>query len=147
MPRSTSSCTTRRSGYSCTPSIHCGACRRTSRGVPTPPPSRRRTTTGTARAARPPRVPPCPPFPSSAVAAGLIARRLLQAAAALLVVLLVVFACLLTTGDPVEMLAPPEASERDKASIRQAYGLDRPLVYQFGAFVWRAARGDFGRSL
>jgi peptide/nickel transport system permease protein len=81
------------------------------------------------------------------VAAGLIARRLLQAGAALLVVLLVVFVCLLTTGDPVEMLAPPEASERDKAMIRQAYGLDRPLLYQFGVFVWRAARGDFGRSL
>ena len=73
------------------------------------------------------------------MAAGLIARRLLQAAAALLVVLLVVFVCLLTTGDPVEMLAPPEATARDKAMIRQAYGLDRPPV-QFGVFVWRAAR-------
>ena len=80
------------------------------------------------------------------MAAGLVARRLLQAAAALLAVLLVVFVCLLTTGDPVEMLAPPEASERDKAMIRQAYGLDRPLLVQFGLFVWRAARGDFGRS-
>jgi ABC-type dipeptide/oligopeptide/nickel transport system permease component len=80
------------------------------------------------------------------VAVGLIARRLLQAAAALLVVLLVVFVCLLTTGDPVEMLAPPEATERDKAMIRQAYGLDRSFLYQFGVFVWRAARGDFGRS-
>src|SRR5204863_4456354 len=72
---------------------------------------------------------------------------LLQAAAAMLVVLLVVFACLLATGDPVELLAPPEATERDKARLREAYGLDRPVLYQFGAFVWRAARGDFGRSL
>jgi peptide/nickel transport system permease protein len=54
---------------------------------------------------------------------------------------------LITTGDPVEMLSPPEATERDKARIRQVYGLDRPVVYQFGAFVWRAAQGDFGRSL
>jgi len=75
-----------------------------------------------------------------------VLRRLLQAAAAMLVVLLVVFVCLLATGDPVEMLVPPEATERDKANIRQAYGLDRPLLYQFGAFVGRAARGDFGRS-
>jgi peptide/nickel transport system permease protein len=81
------------------------------------------------------------------VAAGLVARRLLQATAALIVVLLVVFACLLATGDPVDLLAPPEATERDKALLRRAYGLDRPVVYQFGAFVWRAARGDFGRSL
>src|SRR5262250_2568038 len=76
-----------------------------------------------------------------------IARRLLQATAALIVVLLVVFACLLATGDPVDLLAPPEATEHDKALLRRAYGLDRPVVYQFGAFVWRAARGDFGRSL
>jgi peptide/nickel transport system permease protein len=77
---------------------------------------------------------------------GVIGRRLFQAAAAMLVVLLVVFVCLLATGDPVEMLVPPEATDRDKARIREAYGLDRPLLYQFGAFVWRAARGDFGRS-
>ena len=75
-----------------------------------------------------------------------VLRRLLQAAAAMFVVLLVVFVCLLATGDPVEMLVPPEATEGDKARIRQAYGLDRPILYQFGAFVGRAARGDFGRS-
>jgi len=77
---------------------------------------------------------------------GVIARRLLQAAVALVAVLLVVFVCLLATGDPVEMLVPPEATDGDKAKIRQAYGLDKPVLYQFGAFVWRAARGDFGRS-
>ena len=81
------------------------------------------------------------------MAAGVVARRVLQATAALIVVLLVVFACLLATGDPVDLLAPPEATEHDKALLRRAYGLDRPVVYQFGAFVWRAARGDFGRSL
>ena len=65
---------------------------------------------------------------------------------ALVAVLLVVFVCLLATGDPVEMLVPPDATDADKARIRHAYGLDRPLLYQFGAFVWRAAQGDFGRS-
>jgi peptide/nickel transport system permease protein len=75
-----------------------------------------------------------------------VLRRLLQAAAAMLVVLLVVFVCLLATGDPVEMLVPPEATDHDKAKIRRTYGLDRPILHQFGAFVGRAARGDFGRS-
>ena len=74
------------------------------------------------------------------------ARRVLQAALAMLAVLLVVFVCLLATGDPVEMLVPPEATDADKAKIRQAYGLDRPVLYQFVVFVSRAARGDFGRS-
>jgi peptide/nickel transport system permease protein len=73
-------------------------------------------------------------------------RRVLQAALAMLAVLLVVFVCLLATGDPVEMLVPPEATDADKARIRRAYGLDRPVLYQFVAFVGRAARGDFGRS-
>jgi peptide/nickel transport system permease protein len=77
----------------------------------------------------------------------LIGHRLAQAVLALVAVLLVVFMCLLATGDPVEMLVPPDATEFDKTQIRQVYGLDRPLLYQFGAFVWRAARGDFGRSL
>jgi ABC-type dipeptide/oligopeptide/nickel transport system permease component len=76
----------------------------------------------------------------------LIARRLVQAAAALVGVLLVVFVCLLATGDPVEMLVPPDATDADKARIRAAYGLDQPLLYQFGAFLWRAGHGDFGRS-
>src|SRR6266508_2217142 len=76
----------------------------------------------------------------------LIARRLIQAVVALIAVLLVVFVCLLATGDPVEMLVPPDATDADKARIRGAYGLDRPILYQFGAFVWRAAQGDFGRS-
>jgi ABC-type dipeptide/oligopeptide/nickel transport system permease component len=75
-----------------------------------------------------------------------ITRRLAQAAVALVAVMLVVFVCLLATGDPVEMLVPPEATEADKAKLRQAYGLDAPVLYQFGAFLWRAARGDFGRS-
>ena len=65
---------------------------------------------------------------------------------ALVAVLLVVFVCLLATGDPVEMLVPPDATEADKARIRRAYGLDQPLFFQFGAFLWRAAQGDFGRS-
>ena len=76
----------------------------------------------------------------------LIARRLVQAFFALVAVLLVVFVCLLATGDPVEMLVPPDATDADKATIRRAYGLDRPVLYQFGAFAWRAVQGDFGRS-
>lgn len=77
----------------------------------------------------------------------LIARRLVQAIVALVSVMFVVFVCLLATGDPVEMLVPPDATEADKEMLRRAYGLDRPLLYQFGAFAWRAVQGDFGRSL
>jgi peptide/nickel transport system permease protein len=76
----------------------------------------------------------------------MIVRRTGQALIAMIGVLLVVFLCLMATGDPVEMLAPPEASAADKALIRQAYGLDRNLMVQFGSFLLRATRGEFGES-
>jgi peptide/nickel transport system permease protein len=58
-----------------------------------------------------------------------------------------VFFCLLATGDPVEMLAPPQATSADKAQMRQQFGLDKPLPYQLGTFLLNAAHGDFGHSL
>jgi len=39
------------------------------------------------------------------------------------------------------------ATAQDIARIRAEYGLDKPLVVQFGHFVWNAARGDFGISI
>jgi ABC-type dipeptide/oligopeptide/nickel transport system permease component len=72
--------------------------------------------------------------------------RLVQTPLALVAVLLVVFLCLASTGDPVDMLAPPEATPADREQIRQAYGLDQPAIVQFGVFLTRAVRGDFGRS-
>jgi ABC-type dipeptide/oligopeptide/nickel transport system permease component len=72
--------------------------------------------------------------------------RLIQTPLALVAVLLVVFMCLASTGDPVDMLAPPEATPADREQIRQAYGLDQPAIVQFGVFLTRAVRGDFGRS-
>lgn len=75
-----------------------------------------------------------------------IVRRLVESPFALVAVLLVVFLCLLATGDPVELLSPPEATAFDKAQIRHAYGLDQPVFTQFAVFLTKAVRGDFGRS-
>src|SRR4051794_1735044 len=75
-----------------------------------------------------------------------VVGRLIQTPLALVAVLLVVFMCLASTGDPVDMLAPPEATPADREQIRQAYGLDQPAIVQFGVFLTRAVRGDFGRS-
>src|SRR5579885_1564140 len=75
-----------------------------------------------------------------------IVARLIQTPIALVAVLRVVFLCLLATGDPVEMLAPPEATAADKEQLRHAYGLDQPAIVQFGVFLTHAVRGDFGRS-
>src|SRR5579875_413649 len=75
-----------------------------------------------------------------------ILRRLIETPLVLLTVLAVVFVCLLVTGDPVDMLAPPEATLQDREQIRRSYHLDEPLVVQFVGFVAKAAQGDFGRS-
>ena len=64
-------------------------------------------------------------------------------AAATLVFLLVH----LVPGDPVEVMLGESARAADKEALRQALGLDRPLVEQYQAFLVGLARGDLGRSL
>ncbi|MBI3978178.1 MAG: ABC transporter permease [Chloroflexi bacterium] len=49
-------------------------------------------------------------------------------------------------SDPARALAGPEADDREVANIRHQLGLDRPFHEQYGAFLWRAVQGDFGRS-
>ena len=75
-----------------------------------------------------------------------VVHRTIDSPIAIFGVLLVVFVFLLTTGDPVEIFVPPEATELDKELIRVSYGLDKPLWHQFGLFLSRAVRGDFGDS-
>ncbi len=64
-------------------------------------------------------------------------------AAATLVFLLVHVA----PGDPVDVMLGESAAPADRAALRHALGLDRPLLAQYGAFVAGLATGDLGRSL
>jgi peptide/nickel transport system permease protein len=50
-------------------------------------------------------------------------------------------------GDPVIHLAGPFATERQRQQIRESYGLDRPLVVQYGKWLTKAVQGDLGRSM
>lgn len=76
-----------------------------------------------------------------------IGSRLLQACFTLLLTSVIVFVLARTSGNPVDLVLPAEAS----AAERQAYivqnGLDRPLALQYGRFLRDALRGDFGISL
>ena len=47
--------------------------------------------------------------------------------------------------DPVAEGANPLSPEAQK-NLAEAYGLDKPLWEQFGIFVGKALRGDFGQS-
>jgi peptide/nickel transport system permease protein len=73
-------------------------------------------------------------------------RRLMLALLVTLTVLTVSFALTRLSGDLAVAIAGPQATEQDVQIIRKAYGLDRPLVVQFGDWVVSAASGDLGRS-
>jgi peptide/nickel transport system permease protein len=73
--------------------------------------------------------------------------RLGQAVVSLVAVSIVIFVIVRVTGDPMEVLMPPEATQADLAVARQAYGFDKSWPEQYGVFLSHAVRGDFGNSL
>src|SRR3989442_11348005 len=77
---------------------------------------------------------------------GYVGRRLLQSLGALVGVSVIVFGLLPLTGDPTRLLLPLEAREEDVRQLRALLGLDDPLWVQYGRFLARAGRGDFGLS-
>src|ERR671913_1852122 len=73
-------------------------------------------------------------------------RRLGQSLLVIAVMATLVFVAMFAVGDPVDILASPDADQRQRDAIAKRLGLDRPLWEQFGLFVWRALHGDLGRS-
>jgi ABC-type dipeptide/oligopeptide/nickel transport system permease component len=77
-----------------------------------------------------------------------VVRRLLQTIPVLLGVSLLAFAIMhVVPGDPVRLIAGPDAPEEVVQRIRGQLGLDRPLHEQYLSFLGRALQGDLGRSL
>jgi peptide/nickel transport system permease protein len=77
-----------------------------------------------------------------------ILKRLLQIIPTILMITLVVFAMMHTIpGDPIIALLGDAYSEEDAMQLRQAYGLDKPLVVQYGIWLGKLARGDWGTSI
>jgi ABC-type dipeptide/oligopeptide/nickel transport system permease component len=77
-----------------------------------------------------------------------LARRLLLAIPVLLGVSVLVFLILhLTPGNPALTVAGPDAPPEVVREVERALGLDQPLYVQYGRYLSRVARGDFGRSI
>ena len=74
------------------------------------------------------------------------AKRTIVALLVALTVSVISFALLHLSGDLAQALAGPSATAADVAQVREAYGLDRPIVVQYGDWIARAVRGDFGES-
>ena len=75
-----------------------------------------------------------------------IIRRLLQTLVVMLVMSALVFAGIYLVGDPVSMLASPEATDAQREAIRVSLGLDKPLWAQYLVFISHAVQGNFGNS-
>lgn len=73
-------------------------------------------------------------------------KRSLVALLVAITVSIISFMLLHLSGDLAQSLAGPTASEADIIQVRKAYGLDRPLVVQYGDWAGKAIRGDFGES-
>lgn len=73
-------------------------------------------------------------------------RRIGQAVLVIAVMATLVFLAIYAVGDPIDIIASPQADQIERAKIARQLGLDRPLYEQFGIFVWNALHGDLGRS-
>jgi len=74
-------------------------------------------------------------------------RRLLQSVLVLIGVTFVVYFVLFQTGDPTFLSVSTDASQQEVERVRHLLGFDRPWYVQYGEFLSKAVRGDFGTSL
>jgi peptide/nickel transport system permease protein len=73
-------------------------------------------------------------------------RRLLEALMVMLAVALLAFVLFRYVGDPVSQMVGQDTTLEDRLRLRQALGLDDPVLVQFGHFIINAVRLDFGVS-
>ena len=77
-----------------------------------------------------------------------IARRVFSLAVTLLFVSVLVFVVIrVIPGDPALVIMGTEGSPEAAEQLREAMGLNRPLVVQYLGWIGRALRGDLGRSI
>jgi peptide/nickel transport system permease protein len=75
----------------------------------------------------------------------ILVRRFVRLIVVFFGISLITFSLMHLSGDPVAMILP-EATETDRQVLREALGLNRPLLVQYGSFMARAVQGDFGQS-
>jgi peptide/nickel transport system permease protein len=78
-----------------------------------------------------------------------LARRAAQSLAVLLVMSLVVYGLIgLMPGDPVDLMvsADPRMTPADAQRLKALYGLDRPLIARYWAWLGAALTGELGYS-
>lgn len=74
-------------------------------------------------------------------------RRLGQMILVLFGVTALSFGTLFLSGDPTLLMAPETWNAQQVEAFRHQMGFDRPWYVQYGDFLWKAVRGNFGVSL
>jgi peptide/nickel transport system permease protein len=70
-----------------------------------------------------------------------------QGIIALWIVTVIVFGISRGTGDPSNIFLGIDARKSEREAARVRWGLDKPLVQQYGIFLGKALKGDLGQSL
>jgi peptide/nickel transport system permease protein len=76
-----------------------------------------------------------------------IVIRIFQTVITLLILSAVIFALVRFSGDPASLMLSENATEEDYRYMRAQLGLDKPIYVQYGIFIAKAVRGDFGESI
>ena len=75
-------------------------------------------------------------------------RQVLQIVPTVLMITLVVFVMMQSIpGDPVVALLGDAYTEEDAIKVREAYGLDEPVLVQYLIWLGKLVRGDWGTSI
>ena len=73
-------------------------------------------------------------------------KRLLMTILVIAVTSVIAFLLVHLSGDPAAAMAGEGASPADIASVRETFGFDRPIVFQYLEWVGRILSGELGRS-
>lgn len=74
-------------------------------------------------------------------------RSILHLTVVLFGVVTITFVALRLSGNPLDALLSPEATEEQRAMLAEQLGLDKPIVQQYLLFLRQLGTGDLGRSI
>ena len=76
-----------------------------------------------------------------------ILGRVIQSIISMLAVTIIIFLLSRLAGDPIDLLLDITATYEDRARVTKELGLDKPLVQQYGIFMYNLIQGDLGKSV
>lgn len=75
------------------------------------------------------------------------ARQVLHLVVVLVGAVTITFVALRLSGNPLDALLPPDATEQQREILTRQLGLDQSIPEQYLRFLGRVGHGDFGRSI